>query len=618
MKRRRKGITPLKSIRGWIKVSVLAAVLTMQTALGGMVSHAVVYVYEDDGEGDAWLPFGQNSTSGNSTGSSGTGRSTGGTGTSRSTESTGTGYRSTRDVEIGPNSGTDGWDEIETNSVILDEPLVNQVTLKEQYNEDYRVYEESIADVFFFYSNVGNGGITHERVFLDIPQNLSYTIEMNGVPWDYIPGQPISNYGTYVVRLTGIEDENVPLYEQKEYQAVFRFRIQQKPPKETEESREVAVEAGAPAGMEWQSYTYDGRPLEEESEEGQDVFRVSGAANGQSEEVKEESGESLEDNTAASGSREGLEENEEGLAGNEEGLAGNEESLGNEELAEGAQDGNDSQEGRNEESGEGGKAEPGSINNGFISRTQDYDAASKRYHVTFSDGLELVSNVPEGYIGPDAVEVSVSPAGRESLVLYRDDEPIDYVHGDSFTEPGHYRLEVNGQPWSCTIASYLKEASVFAAPAGLRFTSAVLNGEPLELSSDRYVWLEEDGAYQFVLEGENGAVLHTGLAKDSEPPQVEVKLKGGNATIQYLSDDIEEILLERDGEAVEGFSGYSVSQPGSYRLVVRDKAGNEAEAKFSLSYRVNRYGIIAVVLLILLAAGGVAFVVHTKRSVRIR
>lgn len=599
MKRRRKGITPLKSIRGWIKVSVLAAVLTMQTALGGMVSHAVVYVYEDDEEEDDRLPFGRSSTSGSSTGSTSTGRST-------------------RNVEIGLNGGADGWDEIETNSVILDEPLVNQVTLKEQYNEDYRVYEESMADVFFFYSNVGNGGITHESVFLDIPQNLSYTIEMNGVPWDYIPGQPISDYGTYVVRLTGIEDENVPLYEQKEYQAVFRFRIQQKPPKETEESREVAVEAGAPAGMEWQSYTYDGRPLEEESEEAQDVFRVSGAANGQSEESKEESGESLEDNMAASGSREGLEENEEGLAGNEEGLAGNEESLGNEELAEGAQDGNDSQEGRNEESGEGGKAEPGSINNGFISRTQDYDAASKRYHVTFSDGLELVSNVPEGYIGPDAVEVSVSPAGRESLVLYRDDEPIDYVHGDSFTEPGHYRLEVNGQPWSCTIASYLKEASVFAAPAGLRFTSAVLNGEPLELSSDRYVWLEEDGAYQFVLEGENGAVLHTGLAKDSEPPQVEVKLKGGNATIQYLSDDIEEILLERDGEAVEGFSGYSVSQPGSYRLVVRDKAGNEAEAKFSLSYRVNRYGIIAVVLLILLAAGGVAFVVHTKRSVRIR
>lgn len=599
MKRRRKGITPLKSIRGWIKVSVLAAVLTMQTALGGMVSHAVVYVYEDDEEEDDRLPFGRSSTSGSSTGSTSTGRST-------------------RNVEIGLNGGADGWDEIETNSVILDEPLVNQVTLKEQYNEDYRVYEESMADVFFFYSNVGNGGITHESVFLDIPQNLSYTIEMNGVPWDYIPGQPISDYGTYVVRLTGIEDENVPLYEQKEYQAVFRFRIQQKPPKETEESREVAVEAGAPAGMEWQSYTYDGRPLEEESEERQDVFRVSGAANGQSEEVKEESGESLEDNTAASGSREGLEENEEGLAGNEEGLAGNEESLGNEELAEGAQDGSDSQEGRNEESGEGGKAEPGSINNGFISRTQDYDAASKRYHVTFSDGLELVSNVPEGYIGPDAVEVSVSPAGRESLVLYRDDEPIDYVHGDSFTEPGHYRLEVNGQPWSCTIASYLKEASVFAAPAGLRFTSAVLNGEPLELSSDRYVWLEEDGAYQFVLEGENGAVLHTGLAKDSEPPQVEVKLKGGNATIQYLSEDIEEILLERDGEAVEGFSGYSVSQPGSYRLVVRDKAGNEAEAKFSLSYRVNRYGIIAVVLLILLAAGGVAFVVHTKRSVRIR
>ena len=58
MKRRRKGITPLKSIRGWIKVSVLAAVLTMQTALGGMVSHAVVYVYEDDEEEDLFTEVG--------------------------------------------------------------------------------------------------------------------------------------------------------------------------------------------------------------------------------------------------------------------------------------------------------------------------------------------------------------------------------------------------------------------------------------------------------------------------------------------------------------------------------------------------------------------------------
>lgn len=604
MKGHKISITPLAGFKGWLKLFVLTAALSVQVFSGGMISYGEVYFYEEDGEEeDDGIPIRRSSTQ-------------------RRVQA-----ENEPGSENGPGSETQADDRIETNSVILDEPLVNQVTLKEQYHEDYKVYEESLADLFFFYSNVGNGGITHESVYLDIPQNLSYTIELNGAAWDYIPGQPISNYGTYVVRLRGIEDTSLPLYEQKEYQAVFRFRIQEKPPEEeTRESGEAAVEAGALAGasggMEWRSYTYDGRPLQEDNESSREVFRVNGPADGTdgetegetlfSEESKEESREETKGGEAAETADDRSQED----GGVSSDLFGESES---------AEDVSEEAENKDAENPEGIRTESeeentrtSDIHTGFFPRTQSYDSGSRRYHVTFPDGLELVSNVPEGYIGPDAVEVSVSPAGREHLMLYRDDEPVDYVHGENLTEPGHYRLELNGQPWSCTIASYVNDTGVYAAPAGMHLTSAVCNGEPLTLASDRYLWLEEDGSYQFVLEGEDGSLLNTSLAKDSEPPQLEVRLKGGNASIQYLSEDIEEIRLEKDGEVVEGFSGYSISRPGDYCLTVRDKAGNESSSRFKLTYRINRYGIAAGVLAVLLVAAGVAFVIHTKRSVKIR
>lgn len=596
MKGRKMSITPLAGFKGWLKLFVLAAALSVQVFSGGIISYGVVYFYEDDGEdaeNDDAIPIRRSNTE-------------------RRVQT-----ENEQDSENGPGGETQADDGIETNSVILDEPLVNQVTLKEQYHEDYKVYEESLADLFFFYSNVGNGGITHESVYLDIPQNLSYTIELNGAAWDYIPGQPISSYGTYVVRLRGIEDTSLPLYEQKEYQAVFRFRIQEKPPEEeTRESGEAAVEAGALAGssggMEWRSYAYDGRPLQEDSEPSQEVFRVNGSEESREETLSsEESGEESQEGMEGGESDETADGENQETGGESPDLPGESESA--EKVSEEAEDAEAARPGSEEENT--GTPE---INTGFVPRVQSYDSASRRYHVTFPDGLELVSNVPEGYIGPDAVELSVSPAGRDHLTVYRNDEPIDYIHGENLTEPGHYRLELNGQPWSCTIASYVNDTGVYAVPAGMHLTSGVFNGEPLTLASDRYLWLEEDGTYQFVLEGEDGSLLNTSLAKDSEPPQLEVRLKGGNASIQYLSEDIEEIRLEKDGEVIEGFSGYSISRPGNYCLTVRDKAGNETSSRFRLTYRINRYGIAAGVLAVLLVAAGVAFVIHTKRSVKIR
>jgi hypothetical protein len=43
-----------------------------------------------------------------------------------------------------------------------------------------------------------------------------------------------------------------------------------------------------------------------------------------------------------------------------------------------------------------------------------------------------------------------------------------------------------------------------------------------------------------------------------------------------------------------------------------------SSTEFTLKYQVNKYGIAAVVLIILVIAGLAAFVVHVKRTVKIR
>ncbi len=519
-------------------------------------------------------------------------------------------------------SGGPGAATAETDSTVLTGPYVEQVTLQERYHEEYKVYEESMADLFFFYASVGNGGITHEAVTLDIPQNISYTMEMDGLPYAYQSGQPVGAYGTYVVRLTGIEDETVPFYEQKEYRAVFRFRIQAKPPEGAEGAGSMAgggtLSSGtAGGGLEWKSYSYDGTPLEESG--GQMSGRQTGG---------DGSGLFKSGSQTAGGQAGGL--GSDGQAGDGQTAGGQDgETLGDGSALQGGEGALPGQEAQGEPgaadpTGPGGMAKAGDglgagrFGTGYQRREQVYDQGAKSYTVTFADGQTLSANVPEGYMGPGAVELRFSEA--EEAILYRDDQPVAYQSGDTVTEPGHYRLELDGKPWSFTIASYVDRTCFYGAPARMRIAAAALDGEPMELDSERYVLMEADGVYRFALEAEAGGgdLLDVSLTKDTQPPVFEVKIGGGSASVQYQSEDIREVRLERGGEPVEGGSVERIDRPGQYRLTVTDEAGNVASSQFVVRYRVDRYGVFAVVLVILLFTAGAVFVIHTKRTVKIR
>ena len=521
------------------------------------------------------------------------------------TVTTGEGYSEPTPIEdkdslSGP--GAEIWNEEDAElpermMELIDGPSVIQVTLQEKYHEDYKIYEESMGDEFFFYTNVSNGGITHENVILDIPQNIYCTLEKDGMILDYIPGQEISGYGTYVVRITAIENETAPFSEQTEYRAIFRFRIQEKPPEEETEGSEGISSfsgSGISSGLGSSSTLEESLPwqLNEESD----------SATGEPEE-NPETGEG----------KEGIEESETFQESSEE-VNEEESSQGiDESFDETAESAINSQEETLKQSETIGVS---SWENSYKPRTQVYDMDTRRYKSTFENGRTLVSNIPEGYIGPGAVELSISEGAQ--IHLYCNDEQIEYIPGNNLTEPGYYRMDIDGQMWSFAIASSVGQMDYYPAPAGMEFTQVSFEGEPLELPSGHYLAMEEDGLYQIAMKGEAGDGVEVALKRDTIAPEVIVNVKGGKADIQYLSEDIADIILEKDGEIQKGFSGYVVNSPGAYKLMVSDEAGNVSSSEFTLKYHVNVYGIVAVILGVLLIAGGIIFAIHIKRTVKVR
>ncbi len=445
-------------------------------------------------------------------------------------------------------------------------PTVNKVELGQIYHDEYKTYELSMAGQYFLYANVGNGGITHEPVMIDIPANVSYTVEKDGLPYEYVSKTYISAKGTYVMTLMGIENKDAPLSEQKEYQATFRFRIQDAPPVEESEAAEnTSTGTGSSSGSSG--------------------LVISGNSGAPSIAIPEASVP-----TETEPAVEPTEESKEAVTEPDDKAETEPES----EPADGPE---------------------GVV---LVEREQRMELATGNYIVTLENGKELTTSVPEGYVGTGSVYLSVAADDAAITKLYKNDEPIDFINGGSVTDYGRYRVEVDGYSYFFTLAYEVGQMEYYPAPAGMAFTEVRLNDELVTLASDQYVEMDEDGTYTFVMKGADGERMEVALIKDTVAPEMNVTVSKSSAAIEYVSDDIKVIELTKDGNEVPGFRGNSAAEPGKYTLTVYDAAGNSTSADFTLRYQVNMYGILAVVLVILAVAGIGAFVVYTKKNTKVR
>lgn len=99
---------------------------------------------------------------------------------------------------------------------------------------------------------------------------------------------------------------------------------------------------------------------------------------------------------------------------------------------------------------------------------------------------------------------------------------------------------------------------------------------------------------------------------------MEVEIEGQTARITYSSTDLASVTLAKNGGEPREFNGFTITETGSYVLAVTDRAGNQTLKEFSLRYKVNMYGVIAIAAIVISIAAGAVMLVRKKRNLTVR
>ncbi len=454
------------------------------------------------------------------------------------------------DASSGPGAGA----VIMEQSELGDGPAIYDVNLSGRYHKDFDVYEVSMNNQWFLYTNVDNGEITDKPVYIEIPQGLIWRMEWNGTPISYSSGQRVSDHGTYVLHLTAVKDETLPLYRQEEYRAVFRFRIQDRVITETSAADGFAGPGPSvlpEADTELPEETKGMVPIEEDA-----YWETEAAELTEETEAAEETERAAQEPSAAV-----------------------------------------------------------SDQNRTEAWIQRYDSGALLYQMSMMDGTSFSANIPEGIATAGIVRIIVNE--ETAANLYRDDERIEYESGSDLSEPGSYRMEVNGYPWYFEITDSYVNRDFYLAPKNMRVDRAGYEGELLELSSDTYVPMTEDGEYTISLQGNDGDNIQVKLIRDTEAPEIDVLLESGKAYVTYGEEELKAVHLYKNGEALSNVSATLIEEPGEYRITAQDRAGNIAEVTFQLDYVLNSFAVAAIILLCGIAIAAVVFIIRLKRTLTV-
>ena len=112
--------------------------------------------------------------------------------------------------------------------------------IEEKFNYDYNLYEEVMNNRFVFYSTVSNGGITDKSVSVELPKNVSCTMEKDGEEVPFVNRMDIDEIGSYVLNLLVDSKDVYGAEENTVYFGLFRFKIVEPKPEETTAEEVIA------------------------------------------------------------------------------------------------------------------------------------------------------------------------------------------------------------------------------------------------------------------------------------------------------------------------------------------------------------------------------------------
>ena len=468
-------------------------------------------------------------------------------------------------------------------------PEIREVTMNETFHEEYDVYTESIDGQFFIYTNVENGGITDQAVYLDIPQNISFTAEKDGVSISYMANQQLTERGTYLFRFTAVKDPDKSLSEQVIYETTFNFRIQEKSAKATESSDEVEYYGSSHS-------TQMPYPVVDESEAVPD-----------------------ESMTEAYGM--------DGVSGDTAGADGAESVAGEEiEAVSGENDFAETENGETEDLHlPAAEAYETDDTAGY---TVSYDQQRGMYQMNLSEQRYFRASVPNGMLSNTGVYMDFSGMAQEEMGIevFQGGQPFTMPDDGTFNQVGNYTLRIPHEGENAIFSFRLVGDAVsgldsYTIPAGMKVTGLTRDGEDIlaELTGTRQrIDFSRDGQYVLSMTNQQGSTSQVTVVIDHVPPQFSTSLENGAAVLYYDSDDVVRIDVT-SREETQHYDGLSqISEPGIYRIDVYDAAGNMSSQTVTVPRRVNAAAVIAVILLIGLAAAAVIFLQKTKKDFNVK
>lgn len=533
---------------------------------------------------DTVKAYPQSSGTSNSTGTSSSNKtsSSGGFSTRASATSSGSASSKRNSEESGGPGSSNISNKIDDSDQTTG-PVVTDVSLSETYYEDYAIYCLSIQDLYYFYSTIGNNGITDQPVSVDIPANITYSLTKDGMPMDYVSKQQLTETGTYVFRITIVQNPEDSVSRQNIIRTNYHFRIQPKAPKPKEEQTTQAQSDSSYLPDNYLGNLQTGGQISR-----QDSYGYTGNTEDSSLTVQS-SGEETETSETVS---------------SQENAASSEDGLSQEKMPEDEADAVPAVSGKTD---------------------LQYDYEHGLYVTSFADGSSLQATVPNGMMTNYDVTLQTQEL-PETFRLLKDGEEYTVPEDGILRDPGSYEVLV---PFQDQVFTYsfriLGDAEgnldYYTVPQSVTLKEFYIDG--VLQGTDRYtdangvqrVHFAEDGVYRLVMQDELGAVFDCELILDRKPPVVSVEVTKGMAQIQYGDpSEIEKVIL-RSGRKEETLSAITqVTGSGLYEMEVYDHAGNHTTVNFRVRGSVNMATVVSIVMLVGIIAAFVVLFIRTKRD----
>lgn len=257
----------------------------------------------------------------------------------------------------------------------------------------------------------------------------------------------------------------------------------------------------------------------------------------------------------------------------------------------------------------------------------DRDKGCFRYYVPQGQ-LAVSSSVCDGMVTTD--QVSLECDNGLEVSLFRNGELVENADMNNIKDPGGYTLVAYGTDIKHQLLSFTilppktGELKTLTLPAGFRLTQLIRAGTMQEMPQTGSVDLSQDGDYiiRYCCE-QTGKSYELKVEIDHTMPQISFEGLGDENSVRGAVkvtglETQDSIDVKMNGQDMQFPSDGVLSEPGIYKVSVRDDAGNELVREFEIKLYLNSQGLWFAGVFIAIIASVAAYMIWVRKNLRVR